>query len=89
MDPNVVQGTGLLRVGSCGGRPRDTGPGASEAKAPLGPKTHTASDTKGCRKHLTKVRQDNTGQSHQTKTIQAGAGDYMLWLIAGNERLVC
>lgn len=94
MDPNAVQGTGLLRVGNCGGRPRDTGSEASKAKAPLGYKkktTHTPADTKGCRK---KKRQKSgsiklDSLTTQRKSDVCGAGDYMLWLIAGNERLVC
>lgn len=94
MDPNAVQGTGLLRVGNCGGRPRDTGSEASKAKAPLGYKkkkhTHT-SRYKGVQK---KKRQKSgsiklDSLTTQRKSDVCGAGDYMLWLIAGNERLVC
>lgn len=72
MDPNAVQGTGLLRVGNCGGRPRDTGSEASKAKAPLGykkkPHTHQQIQ-RGAEKKKTKVRQHKAGQSHHTKKI--------------------
>lgn len=53
--------------------------------------THTPADTKGCRK---KKRQKSgsiklDSLTTQRKSDVCGAGDYMLWLIAGNERLVC
>lgn len=82
----------MLRIGSCGGRTTETDPETSKAKASHGYSKQHSSRYKGVQKESAQIRQGKAGLSHQAPTAQRRvrvAGGYMLWLIAGNEQLVC